>query len=139
MTLGEVGHEGGAVNRILIVEDDPATRQGLDALLREAGYQVKAVGSVPAAMRMLRGNEFDLVIADVRVDGYNGLQLVVANTKRIPAIFVTAFADSTLEAEARRVGAEFVLKPVEPRALLAIVAHKLQGTMSAAVSTSLPH
>lgn len=127
------------MNRILVVEDDPATRQGLDALLREAGYQVKAVGTVPAAMRMLSGGEFDLVISDVRVDGYNGLQLVVANTKRIPAIFVTAFADSTLEAEARRVGAEFMLKPIEPRALLAIVAHKIHGTMSVGASTSLPH
>jgi len=127
------------VNRILVVEDDPATRQGLDALLREAGYRVTAVGSVPAAMRMLGRGEFDLMIADVRVDGYNGLQLVVTGTRRIQAIFVTAFADSTLEAEARRAGAEFILKPVEPRALLSIVAHKLQGTMSAAGSTSLTH
>ena len=127
------------MNRILVVEDDPATRQGLDALLCEAGYQVTAVGSVPAAMRMLGRGDFNLMIADVRVDGYNGLQLVVGGTRRIPAIFVTAFADSTLEAEARRAGAEFVLKPVEPRALLAIVAHKLQGTMSVERSTPLTH
>ena len=111
---------------ILIVEDDESTRVGLEALLRNAGYSVRAVGTVPAGLQALRTGTPDLLISDIRVDGYNGLQLVVEQSPPVPAIFVTGFPDAVLEADARRLGADFMLKPVAPQALLALVRQRLQ-------------
>ena len=113
------------MHSILIVEDDEATRVGLAALLSGAGYSVKAVGTVPAGMAALRAETPDLLIADIRVDGYNGLQLVVEQSPPVRAIFVTGFPDAVLEADARLLGADFMLKPVAPQALLALVQQRL--------------
>ena len=117
------------MHSILIVEDDEATRDGLAALLSSVGYAVKAVGTVPAGLRILRTETPDLLIADIRVDGYNGLQLVVEQSPTVKAIFVTGFPDAVLEADARRLGADFLLKPVMPRALLALVAQRLSDAL----------
>ena len=50
------------------------------------------------------------MITDIRLGAYNGLHLVVARRTPIPAIVITGFPDSTLEAEARRMGAEFLVE-----------------------------
>ena len=111
--------------RVLVVEDDEATRTGLQALLSDAGYDAVSAATVPAGMQVIRSEVVDLLVSDVRVDGYNGLQLIVATTPPIPAIFITGFPDTVLEADARRVGAEFLVKPVSPSALLVLIERKL--------------
>jgi CheY-like chemotaxis protein len=113
------------VPSILIVEDDQSTLAGLEALLTSEGYSVRAVRSVPEGLQALRTSTPDLLIADIRVEGYNGLQLVVDQAPPVKAIFITGFPDPVLEAEARQMGAEFLLKPISPRKLLDIVANRL--------------
>ena len=110
---------------ILIVDDDLTTRAGLAELLQHAGYRATAVGSFEEAARLLRAKPPDLLIADVRLGPFNGLQLVISNPTPVPAIIITGFADPVLESDARRRGAEYVLKPVDPAALVALVESKL--------------
>jgi CheY-like chemotaxis protein len=117
-------------SKVLIVDDDKTTREGLAEFLEASGYETAAVGTFEEASRMLRASPPDLLIADVRLGPFNGLQLVISSPKPIPAIIITGFADPVLEADARRRGAEYVLKPVSPSRLLDLVAHKL--------STDLP-
>ena len=74
---------------------------------------------------MLRTTPPDLLIADVRLGPFNGLQLVISSPKPIPAIIITGFADPVLESDARRRGADYVLKPISPARLLDLVAQKL--------------
>jgi DNA-binding response OmpR family regulator len=112
---------------ILIVEDDEATRVGLLVLLAEAGYRTIGAGTLKQATELLGQQNPDLMIADVRLGGDNGLQLVAMATKPIPAIVTTAFADPILEAEARQLGAEFMVKPLSPRALLELIGSKLSA------------
>jgi DNA-binding response OmpR family regulator len=115
-------------SKVLIVDDDKTTREGLAEFLEESGYQASAVGTFEEATRVLRGtNPPDLLIADVRLGPFNGLQLVISSPKPIPAIIITGFADPVLEADARRRGADYVLKPVSPARLLDLVAHKLSS------------
>jgi CheY-like chemotaxis protein len=71
--------------------------------------------SVPTAMRALAHEQPDLLIVDIRLQDYNGLQLVAMAPTPLPAIVVTGFADPVLEADARRLGADSLLKPVSPR------------------------
>ena len=117
------------MHSILVVEDNDATREGLHELLSGAGYAVTVAATVPEAQRALAKHRFDLVVSDVRVAGHNGLQIAVAAARPVRAIFVTAFPDPTLEAEARRVGADFLLKPVAPSTLCAVIEEKLRTTM----------
>jgi DNA-binding response OmpR family regulator len=111
--------------RVLIVEDDPATRSGLTELLANAGYQAYALATFEEGLRALRSETPDLLIADVRLGAFNGLQLLVSSPRRIPAIMITGFADPVLEADARQHGADYVLKPVAPAALLDLVRRRL--------------
>lgn len=112
---------------ILIVDDDRMTRLGLAELLAGAGYEAIAIGSFEEAARRLRTSPPDLLIADVRLGPFNGLQLVISSPVPVPAIIITGFADPVLESDARRRGAEYVLKPIDPPALLRLVEEKLQA------------
>jgi len=111
--------------RVLIVEDNDATRTGLSELLKRAGYTTQATRSFEEGSRAMREDTPDLLIADVRLGPYNGLQLLVTSPKRIPTIIMTGFPDPVLEADAHHLGAQFVLKPVAPAALLALVEEQL--------------
>ena len=114
-------------SKVLIVDDDKTTREGLAEFLEEAGYEAVAVGTFEDATRILRTTPPDLLIADVRLGPFNGLQLVISSPQPIPAIIITGFADPVLEADARRRGADYVLKPVSPSRLLDLVAQKLSA------------
>ena len=110
---------------ILIVEDDEATRVGLLVLLAEAGYRTIGAGTLKQATELLAQQNPDLMVVDVRLGGDNGLQLVAMAIHPIPAIVTTAFADPILEAEARQFGADFMVKPLSPKALLDLIERKL--------------
>jgi len=112
-------------SKVLLVDDDTATRLGLAEFFTEAGYEVQAVGSFEEGMRALRSGSPDFLIADVRLGAFNGLQLLVSSPRSIPAIIITGFADPVLESDARQHGAEYVLKPVSPHVLLEMVGRRL--------------
>ena len=111
--------------KVLIVEDNDATRTGLSELLKRAGYETHATRSFEEGLRAMREDTPDLLIADVRLGPYNGLQLLVTSPKRVPTIVMTGFPDPVLEADAHHLGAQFILKPVAPAALLALVEEQL--------------
>lgn len=110
---------------VLVVEDDAATRKGLDALLTADGYHVVVAEGYDDGRRALLSAQPDLVVTDLRLGGFNGLQLLIFSPSPVPAIVVTGFADPVLEEQARRLGATFVLKPIVPRALLQLIEQKL--------------
>ena len=118
---------------ILVVDDDRGTRTGLAELLEGAGYETSALGTFEEAVRALRSDPPDLLIADVRLGPFNGLQLVISSPKPIPSIIITGFADPVLESDARRRGADYILKPVDPAALLHLVEEKLAARTGFAV------
>jgi DNA-binding response OmpR family regulator len=113
--------------KVLIVEDDETTRKGLTELLMTAGYMPLAASSFPEGMQLLDSQRPDLLIVDVRLGEYNGLQLVIASERRVPAIVLTGHADPVLAEDARDEGAEYLVKPVEPAALLALISQRLAG------------
>ncbi len=114
---------------VLIAEDDPATLTGLAGYLREAGFSVIPLPSFAEARRILPYAKPDVVVADVRLGEYNGLQLAVQaqGLDPQPAIIVTSgYEDPVLTAEAERMGATFLLKPFEPSVLLDLIWAKLR-------------
>ena len=133
-------------HRILVVDDESPTRAVLTRLLTHAGHDVTAVPSVPQAEVLLAEDPPDLLITDVRVATYNGLQLIAMAPTRCAAIVITGFVDSTIEADARRLGAECLFKPVSSATLYATVdrslarqAERLLPNQRREVRTSLPN
>jgi CheY-like chemotaxis protein len=118
-------------HKILIVDDDQSTRSGLKRFFERANYDVLAVSTFADGRQALAHCEPDFLIADVRLGEYNGLQLVATNPRSIPTIVVTGFADPVLEADAKRLGAEYLLKPVSPLALMGMVKQKLESVSEA--------
>jgi DNA-binding response OmpR family regulator len=110
--------------RILVLDDDTNTLSGLVEILRDAGYQVTGTATYDAAKRLLGISTYDLFITDVRLRGYNGLNLVRQSTFDYPDMslaIMTGYDESMMELEAGRYGAAFIPKPVRPRDLLATV------------------
>jgi CheY-like chemotaxis protein len=114
-------------SKILIVEDDRATRMGLQELLQQAGYEAIVASDFRAGRRALEDERPDLLIADLRLEGFNGLQLLHVNPHPIPTIIVTGYPDDVLQAEAVRMGAEYLEKPVPPPVLLGAIERLLAG------------
>ena len=105
-------------------------------LLADAGYEVIPASTVPAAIKLLTDQHPDLLLVDIRLEEYNGLHLVAMRRDPIPAVVLTGFADPAIEADARRLGAEFLLKPIAPAALTALVKRLLSN--GGAIGSSMP-
>lgn len=111
--------------RVLIVDDDEAYLDGMKELLEEAGYDVFLASSFEDGRQKLRDRAPDLLIIDVRLGAFNGLQLISTGQLHIPAIVVTGFDDTVLRADAGGFGASYVVKPIKPAALLKLIQQKL--------------
>ena len=113
--------------RILAVDDHALYLAGLGELLTGAGYQVTLANTFEAAKHALATRP-DLLLVDVRLGAYNGLQLVSMTSSRpnrIPAIVLSGFDDPVLRADAEAFGARYVLKPIAPPALLEMLTEML--------------
>ena len=108
--------------RILVVDDEPGMRKSLAMILRREGYDVAESGSVAEALGCLKGEEYDLVIADLMMqplDGLDLLALVRRYRSACPVIIMTAYGTPEARSEASALGAvDFIEKPIEAQRLL---------------------
>ena len=119
---------------ILIVDDDVELRRLLAAALRRDGYEPveaadgsEALQYVDACLRHEVLEPPDLVIADIRMPRFSGLQLLASIRARphvenpMPVILITAFGDPETHAHAKRLGALAVVdKPFDVNVLRAL-------------------
>lgn len=114
---------------ILVVDDDQATLSGLAELLATAGYRVVTAANYEAGRAALRAEQPDVLLVDVRLDNFNGLQLIV-NAPGSAAVVITGHDDKYIETEAHRLGADYFVKPVTPAVLLTAIEHQLERRKS---------
>jgi PAS domain S-box-containing protein len=115
---------------LLVVEDEPDTREFLKRLLETHGAIVNVAESAGAALSLFRDDPPDVLISDIGlpdIDGYELLRQIRQDSaragERIPAIALTAYARPEDRRHALLVGYQAHLaKPVEPAELLAIIA-----------------
>ena len=120
---------------VVMIEDDPAVKSGLEVLLKSWGASVIAFDSLQACQQWARAAEPsmlkpDLIIADYRLEsGHTGIEAIRALRdmleQRIPAIVVTGSVLSSHEREAAEQDFHLLLKPVVPGKLRAMIAFKL--------------
>ena len=101
---------------ILVAEDETAIRESLVAVLQDEGYAVTATADGAAAIAALDGQEFDLVISDLRMPGADGLT-VLSHTREVApqtlVLLMTAHATVETAIEALQRGAQdYLLKPL---------------------------
>jgi DNA-binding response OmpR family regulator len=111
--------------RVLIVDDDEACLSGMKQLVEMAGYEAVAVATFEEGRRVLRHGAPDMLIADVRLGSFNGLQLIATSALNIPVIVISGFDDVVLQAETRAMGADYLVKPVSPAILMERIGQKL--------------
>lgn len=120
------------MHRILIVEDTDSLREVLATLLEQEGFHTTAVASAEEAQEALKTpRTFDCILADFRLPGMSGLDLlkaVRASSDSVPYIIMTAYGSIELAVDAMKHGAnDFITKPFEPEFLCAnirdVIAH----------------
>ena len=121
---------------VVIVEDEPVVRAGLEVLLKAWGATVASFDSVAAGRAWVQRGEADtavrpdLLIVDYRLEnGLNGVDAIVALRQHfgadVPAIVVTGSTMSGHEADAQAHDFHILTKPVLPSKLRAMMAFKL--------------
>jgi len=126
---------------VLVIEDAPDERDAVRLILELAGYDAVAVASGEEALQHLRGNELpSMILLDLMMHGTSGwdfraAQLSDARLAIIPVVVCSGDGRLDEKAEALRV-VEQLAKPIEPNALLALVAlHCDQQPRPSAAST----
>jgi two-component system response regulator MtrA len=105
---------------VLLVEDDPAARQGLELALRRLGYAVRLAETGEAALAAIREATVDVVVLDVMLPGLDGFEVCrrLRRGSDVPVIMLTARGDDFDIVGGLEAGADdYVVKPVEPRVL----------------------
>jgi CheY-like chemotaxis protein len=116
--------------QVLVLDDDENALAGLVEMLRDADYSVTGVTTYEAAKHLLVEGPYDLLISDVRLRGFNGLNLVKtcrAEHPEMAVIIISGYEEPLMELEASRYQAVFVGKPIRPFEFLATVASSLAG------------
>jgi signal transduction histidine kinase/ActR/RegA family two-component response regulator len=116
--------------KVLIVDDEPDTRELLVATLTSFGCQVRAAAGAEEALRAVAAWSPEVIVSDIGLRGESGYDLVrkirtlpAEEGGRIPAAALTAYARPEDRRRALRAGFEmFLPKPVEPGELVAALA-----------------
>ena len=123
---------------ILIVDDDPATRELLATYLEREGFETREASGGEAALRLIADEAISLVILDMRLPGMSGAEVVQAlrehpATSTLPVMVLTGKADVYSLAASLGVGADdYVTKPIALEDLVARVRAHLRGVRVAA-------
>lgn len=114
---------------ILIVDDEPKNLSVLEAVLDNPAYRLVRAESAEQALLALLGEEFALLILDIRMPGVTGFELAQLvkdrkKTAQVPIIFLTAYYNEDQHViEGYGTGAiDYLHKPINPPVLRAKVA-----------------
>lgn len=116
--------------RILIVDDDPANREGLSLLLNQENYLVEGASCGEDAMDLLGKNPVEVMITDLFLPGMSGIEILKQVKEHAPltnVILVTGKASAESAVEAMKEGAfDYITKPVNVEHLKVQVAKALE-------------
>ncbi|HET8947494.1 MAG TPA: sigma-54 dependent transcriptional regulator [Candidatus Polarisedimenticolia bacterium] len=125
------GRRAPARGRVLVAEDEAYVRDSLDEVLRSRGFDVSLAGGVEEAMTGLAKTPVDVVLADLRMPGGGGLELVrraQAAHPGVPVVILTGHGTVSSAVECMKAGAaDYLLKPVDPEALEVALERAIQA------------
>ncbi|GMU86526.1 MAG: sigma-54-dependent Fis family transcriptional regulator [Ignavibacteriales bacterium] len=111
--------------KILIVDDEQIVRESLKQWFIEDDYAVDTAEDGETALKKFEKGKYDLILADIKMPGISGLELLEKLKSDDPAaiiILITAFASVPTAIKALKAGAyDYITKPVDPDELSHIV------------------
>ena len=109
---------------VLISDDDPAVRGSLEVVLTRAGFSCRTADTSARALELLAREDFDLIIADIHMEGNSQLELVRTLSGQEdgpPVILMTGLPTVETATQALRLRVfDYLLKPVEGESLVAL-------------------
>jgi len=103
--------------RVLLVDDEEELVSTLVERLSYRGFKARYSADGPGALKMLREDNFDVVVIDCRLPGMSGEELtqtIVAAYPNLPILMVTGHGAGELAAGKKPAGVyDFLLKPIE--------------------------
>jgi len=119
-----------AKERILVVDDDESLRRVLQVQLEQQGYAVTSAASAQQALSALQLRSYDLVVADLKMPGFSGIELLRQMRSQYPetiVIILTAFGTVETAVQAMKAGAyDYLTKPVDPEEMSLVVGRALE-------------
>ena len=114
---------------ILIVEDDKAILKSLKDILQSEGYSVDTAENGREAIQKSKEKFFNMALLDIKLPDMEGTKLLTTMHKDQPKmmkIMITGYPSLENAVEALNLGADaYVIKPVKPEKLLALIQEKL--------------
>jgi CheY-like chemotaxis protein len=114
---------------ILIVEDEPIVSLSLTHALCNWGYKAAAVSSGEDALDFFKQHPVDLILMDIRLKGkLDGIEttIMILQQKKIPIIYLTAYADPEIIERIQKSGAlGYLEKPYNDAELQEMIHHSL--------------
>ena len=115
--------------QILVVDDEEKIRKILKIMLSLRGHSVDEATTGEEALAKIKESYYDLVIADIKMPGMDGLQLLREVNELeypVPVVFITAYATVESAVEAMKMGAvDYISKPFEEDRLILTVERAL--------------
>lgn len=128
------------MHHLLLIEDDLELARLVSDFLQGQGYGVTSCGNSQKAKKLLLAQRFDLIICDVMLPGSSGFDLVrqIRQQFKGPILFMTAQTSVGAQLEGLELGAQdYLLKPLDPRILLAKIKVFLSASAQTLTSTVL--
>lgn len=119
------------MTKILLVEDDKSIVANLTEFLTAEGYEVRSASGQEEALKLLEGEQADLVLLDISLAEGNGFAVcsAVKSLYNIPVIFLTASGDEYSTVTGFELGADdYIPKPFRPRELVTRIRNILRLT-----------
>ena len=125
--------------KILLIEDNEATRFGFVRYFSKEGYAVAEASDLAKARELLDGENFDAIILDINLPDGSGIDFIEAvrtADKNIPIIVITGSGNIQIAVEAMQSGADnFLTKPIDNTALSVFLRKNLEiGAMKRHIS-----
>ncbi len=108
--------------KILVIDDEELIIKSLTKLLEKNGYDVFVAKNGQDALAMTEEENFDLIIVDIKMPGINGVETIESiyenlqknNAQKIPAIFITGYADEEIQRKAETLNPiAYIYKPFD--------------------------
>jgi len=102
-------------SKVLIVDDEKLMRISLESQLKKEGYSVKSVDNAIDGLKMVKSEEYDVVVTDMRLSGMSGLDFlkeIKKHNQEIIVVIMTAYGTLESAVSAIKEGAyDYIAKP----------------------------
>lgn len=116
--------------KILIIDDEKAIRNTLREILEYEEYQVEDIDNGTEALELIKNNEYDLILCDIKMNKMDGMEVLTEGLKiqpDLPFIMISGHGTVETAVEASKRGAfDFISKPPDLNRLLITVRNALE-------------